>query len=244
MKKLLRKIKGYGFYYKDRKELKRQKGDDQSFVFGKRYPILNERFQSAGTMNGHYFHQDLYVARQIFNHKPVHHVDIGSRADGFVAHVAVFRKIEILDIRTQNEHVENISFRQADLMQLPDDMIDYCDSLSTLHAVEHFGLGRYGDPVDYYGHVKGIENMTKMLKSGGRFYFSVPIGKQRIEFNAHRVFSIDYLLDLFNKSYSLDKFSYVDDKGKFHENIKLSDESIKANFNCRYGCGIFELIKN
>ena len=25
----------------------------------------------------------------------------------------------------------------------------YCDSLSCLHALEHFGLGRYGDAVDF-----------------------------------------------------------------------------------------------
>jgi hypothetical protein len=32
----------------------------------------------------------------------------------------------------------------------------YCDSLSCLHALEHFGLGRYGDPIDPRGHEKGI----------------------------------------------------------------------------------------
>jgi len=32
--------------------------------------------------------QDLLVARWIFDAKPQRHVDIGSRVDGFIAHVA------------------------------------------------------------------------------------------------------------------------------------------------------------
>ena len=86
--------------------------------------------------------------------------------------------------------------------------------------------------------------MNKILKSGGKFYFSVPVGQQRIEFNAHRVFSVQYLIDLLSVSYSIDTLSYVDDNGDLHENIDMNDmESISKNFNCYYGCGIFELTK-
>jgi hypothetical protein len=128
-------------------------------------------------------------------------------------------------------------------MQLPQDMINTYDSLSSLHAVEHFGLGRYGDPVDYFGHIKGIENMTKMLTIGGKYYFAVPIGIQRIEFNGHRVFSTSYLLDLFKEKFRLDSFSYIDDKGDFFEDPIMSQANIDKNFDCNWGCGIFELTK-
>lgn len=73
-------------------------------------------------------------------------------------------------------------------MELPAGMVNYCDSISSLHAIEHFGLGRYGDPIDYFGYLKALQNIAKIVKTGGTFYFSVPIGPQRIEFNAHRVF--------------------------------------------------------
>ncbi|MBC7886422.1 MAG: DUF268 domain-containing protein [Ferruginibacter sp.] len=195
-------------------------------------------------MAGHYFHQDLFVARKIFNNNPVRHIDIGSRTDGFVAHVAVFRKIEIIDIRDQNSKVGNILFRKADLMQLPDDMINSCDSISSLHTIEHFGLGRYGDPIDYYGYQKALDNITKILKAGGKFYFSVPIGKQRIEFNAHRVFSVGFLLKELGNNFTVNSFSYIDDKGDFYENVELSVIEIDKNYGCFYGCGIFELTKN
>ena len=54
------------------------------------YPIINEFNDNSGTAKGHYFHQDLLVAQYIFKNKPKKHVDVGSRVDGFVAHVASF----------------------------------------------------------------------------------------------------------------------------------------------------------
>ena len=112
-----------------------------------------------------------------------------------------------------------------------------------LNVIEHFGLGRYGEPIDVEGHLKGLDNMRQVLKKGGKFYFSTPIGPQRIEFNAHRVFDLEYLLNLFNPHYKIDFFSYVDDAGDFHESVELSDQSIKNNFGCQFGFGIFEMTK-
>jgi hypothetical protein len=65
----------------------------------------------------------------------------------------------------------------------------YCDSLSCLHAIEHFGLGRYGDPINPIGYQRGIANMAELLQPGGTFYLSMPIGQERVEFNANWVFA-------------------------------------------------------
>lgn len=242
-KTLLRALNGGPSFVRDFFRLKKQRGPDKTFPFGPLNPITFERHDESGTMSGHYFHQDLLVARKIFHAKPYKHVDIGSRTDGFVAHVAVFREIEILDIREQKSKVKNISFRQADLMKLQATMQDYCDSISSLHAIEHFGLGRYGDPIDYFGYRKAIGNITQILQTGGTFYFSVPMGPQRIEFNAHRVFSTRYLLDLVKEHFGVQSFSFVDDAGDLHEDVSLSDADVRTNFGCQYGCGIFELRK-
>lgn len=235
-------IIGLPFYFRDYFEIKRQKGKNSDFYFYK-YPILDERFDESGTMSGQYFHQDLYVARRIFNENPKFHVDIGSQTNGFVAHVAAFREIEIMDIRDQKNKVKNISFKRADLMNLPEGMEDYCDSISALHSIEHFGLGRYGDPIDYNGHLKAIKNIAKILQTNGLFYFSVPIGNQRIAFNAHRIFSVKYLLNILQEDFYLKYFSYIDDKGDFFEKVDITQEKIKTNFGCNHGCGIFDLIK-
>ena len=231
------------WYEKDLQELKKQKGNDQTFPFGTPFPILTDKDDQGGVMKGHYFHQDLFIARKIHEANPEKHVDIGSRTDGFIAHVASYRHIELLDIRPIESSVKNISFRQANLMELPKDLLNYTDSISSLHAIEHFGLGRYGDPIDYWGFLKAIQNITMMLKQGGTFYFSVPIGPQRIEFNAHRVFSIAYLMNLLSEQYEISSFSYVDDAGEFHEDIALTNDKIANNCQCNYGCGIFILQK-
>ena len=60
------------------------------------YSILKDYKDNAGTLNGEYFHQDLLVANLIFNHNPKRHIDIGSRIDGFVAHVASLEKLKFL----------------------------------------------------------------------------------------------------------------------------------------------------
>jgi SAM-dependent methyltransferase len=231
-------------FYMDYLKLKQQaKKSGMAFPFGKFYPCLDERNMDSGSASGHYFHQDLLVARRVFKNSPERHVDIGSRIDGFVAHVAAFREIEVLDVRPLSVNIPNIIFRQSDLMKPEPDLKNYCDSVSSLHAIEHFGLGRYGDKLDYNGHLKGLKNIYEMLKKNGKFYFSVPIGPQRIEFNAHRVFSVKYLIELIQNRYRIDSFSYVKDDGDLIRDIPLNLEAINNNFGCKYGCGILELTK-
>lgn len=232
-------------FLKSYRQIKSQaKRSGAAFPFGKLYPCLEDAENESGVASGHYFHQDLLVAGRVFTNNPVKHVDIGSRIDGFVAHVASFREIEVLDIRELSNTIPNIIFRRFDLIDSNFSLRDYCDSLSCLHALEHFGLGRYGDEINYEGHLIGWENIYKTLKKGGKLYFSVPIGPQRIEFNAHRVFSVKYLLDLIGNRYKVDSFSYVDDKGDLCSNVPLEKSRIDKNFSCNYGCGIFELSKN
>jgi hypothetical protein len=229
----------------DLKEFKRQKKElnDSDFVFGKLYPCLDDKYSNNGSAKGDYFHQDLLVARRIFENKPEKHIDVGSRVDGFVAHVASFREISVIDIRPSVGKTHNITFIQQDFMsELSQDMIGLCDSLSCLHAMEHFGLGRYGDPLNFNGHIVGINNLYHVLRKGGKLYFSVPIGTpQRIEFHAHRIFSPKYLVKLFEGKYKIDFFSYVDGLGDLHENVNLTE--FLNNYNDTYGCGIFELTK-
>ena len=237
-------VKGMPSFLKDYQELRRQgKQSGMIFPFAKLYPCMEDRYQKSGIASGHYFHQDLLVANKIFINKPDKHVDIGSRVDGFVAHVASFRHIEVFDIRELAVEIQNIEFRCLDIMDKNFALRDYCDSVSCLHALEHFGLGRYGDKVDYNGHLLGWENIYKILKPGGKFYFSVPIGKQRIEFNAHRVFSLEYLVNMISSRYNIDSFSYVDDNGDLVKDAALDERSLKNSCSCNYGCGIFELTK-
>ncbi len=236
-------IIGLPSFTRDYRKFKKLLINKAEFPFAAIYPIMMEKSTNSGKMKGAYFHQDLLVARRIYENKPVKHVDVGSRIDGFVAHVAVFREIEVFDIRKQTNTVKNIVFKQADFMQLPEDLTEYCDSVSSLHALEHFGLGRYGDPIDPYGHIKGIESLCRMLKPGGTFYFAVPMGKQRIEYNAHRIFDLSYLIKILEEKFDIKSYNYVDDEGDIFENVELKQELIETNYGVYYGCCIFELKK-
>lgn len=203
------------------------------------YPILNDFTKQAGTATGHYFHQDLLVATLIKQANPNRHIDVGSSIEGFVAHVASYREIEVLDIRPlQIAGHSQIRFVQSDLMRLDQSLIGICDSLSCLHALEHFGLGRYGDPIDPNGHLKGFYNLSKMLQSGGTLYVSFPIGKPGVHFNAHRVFHANDILDWSKNLFQLIRFDYVDDDGNLHPNASLTPLPILT-----YGCGIYTLRK-
>lgn len=238
-------LRGLPHFLTDYSFLKRQlKESDGSFPLGRLYPCLEDRFQKSGQATGQYFHQDLLIAQTIFKNNPHRHVDVGSRVDGFVAHVASFRSIEAIDIRPLESNVKNLTYIHMDLMKkLPEEFIESTDSVSCLHALEHFGLGRYGDPINSDGHQVGFKNLVSMLTPGGIFYLSVPIGPQRIEFNAHRVFSIAYLLQMFGDKLKIENFSYIDDKGELQKHAVLDEEAIQTNCGCVYGCGVFELNK-
>lgn len=168
------------------------------------YPCLSDRLDISSTTKNEYFWQDLYVARMIFRDCPVRHVDVGSRLDGFVAHVAAFRNIEVFDVRPMSSSIPGVIFRQVDLMDeksaslwLEDEsQVGCCDSLSCLHVLEHFGLGRYGDPIDPVGYRKGFANLARLLRPGGSFYLSTPMGVERVEFNANWIFSPQTILGL------------------------------------------------
>ena len=203
------------------------------------YPILSDWSDQAGGGSGAYFHQDMLVARRIYESQPQRHIDVGSRFDGFVAHVAVFREIEVVDIRPMHNSIHNVKFLQADLMQSVAPLLAGTDSLSCLHALEHFGLGRYGDPIDPNGHLKGFKSLIAMLKPDGTLYLSFPIGRPVVEFNAHRVFDCEEVLRWPGcESLRLERFDYVDDEGALHEEIPLSEIPVRCTALV-HGCGIY-----
>lgn len=206
-------------------------------------PCLYNWNEEGGITKSEYFWQDLLVARKIFEANPEKHVDIGSRVDGFVAHVASFRKIEVFDVRPITRQVPGVIFKQADLMNTMADMKDYCDSLSCLHALEHFGLGRYGDPVDPKGFEHGLVNMSGLLRRDGVFYLSVPIGLDRVEFNAHRVFDPRIIVKLaMENSLRLSALTVIRQDGIIDELVP--DESQLSDLaSQRYALGIFTFVK-
>lgn len=237
-RKMLRSLRGLPRYARD--YFRFRSGYDGPVEF---LPCLQDWHQEGGSTKLEYFWQDLLVARKIFAARPERHVDIGSRVDGFVAHVASFRDIEVFDVRPISTQVPGVVFRQADFMQPATGMTDYCDSLSCLHALEHFGLGRYGDPVDPDGFERGFRNMARLLKKGGVFYLSVPVGTSRVEFNGQRVLDPQAIIQLAAEtSLELGELMLIRQGGKLE--VLVADRARLAELaRQRYTLGLFTFTK-
>jgi SAM-dependent methyltransferase len=201
-------------------------------------PILSDYDAPAGIARGHYFHQDLWAARRIFAARPATHVDIGSRIDGFAAHVLTFMPLTIVDIRPMESPVEGLTFVQGDATRLSGIADGSLPSLSSLHAIEHIGLGRYRDRIDANGWRTAASELTRVLAPGGRLYLSVPVGRQRVEFNSHRVFAPATIISAF-APLRLVAFNAVDDGDALHLDARPADY-VNANFSC----GMFEFTRD
>lgn len=105
-----------------------------------------------------------------------------------------------------------------------------------MHTVEHIGLGRYGDPIDYDGDLKAISELKRVLAIDGNLLFVVPIGKPIIKFNAHRIYSLKQVLSYF-KELQLLEFSLIPDNALETGIIKNASEEICDQQV--YACGCF-----
>jgi SAM-dependent methyltransferase len=110
-------------------------------------------------------------------------------------------------------------------------------SLSCLHVIEHIGLGRYGDAIDPDGARKAAAELVRILAPRGRLFLSAPVGRERVCFNAHRVFAPESLMALF-APLRLHSFALVDDAGRFRDPARPEEAR-----GLDYGCAMLELVK-
>lgn len=231
-------VRGLPHFLRDRARYRKLAGAGALALRGEHLmPMLYDRFETAGGAHGHYFFQDLWAARKIYQRRPERHVDIGSRIDGFIAHLLVFMPVEIIDVRALPSVMPELSFRQDDATKLAQFADNSLDSISSLHAAEHFGLGRYGDPIAPRAHLDFMASLARVLKPGGRLYFGIPIGRERLEFNAHRVMSPFSVLQAF-EGLELLSFAAVGDDGLYYDNCTPGEVA-----QASYACGLFEFTK-
>ncbi|OFZ65886.1 MAG: hypothetical protein A2V79_06825 [Betaproteobacteria bacterium RBG_16_56_24] len=185
--------------------------------------------------DAHYFYQGAWLARRIRSSKIAKHVDIGSSVltmSVLSAHV----ETTFVDYRPLKASLPGLTSIAGNILDLPfaDDSVE---SLSCLHVIEHIGLGRYGDPLDPQGSVKAALELQRIVSSGGNLFLSLPVGRERICFNAHRVHAPASVLGMFTQM-RLAEFSYVDDQGRYYE-----DRPVEEAVHLEYGCGLFKFEK-
>ncbi len=179
-----------------------------------------DRVAQAGSVN-HYFWQDLWAAKHIFENKPELHYDIGSRVDGSIADLLSFgQKVNLIDVRPLDVQIPGVSFTQADATELKEIEDGAISSLSALCSLEHFGLGRYGDPIDPEACFKCFEAIQRKVAPGGNIYIAVPVGREGVEFNAHRVFYAETIVREFSKcqlvEFSIDRGTHIEYDAPLH----------------------------
>ncbi len=197
-----------------------------------RYPCLGDKTAITG-FDHHYIYHTAWAARIVAQTRPVRHVDISSSLY-FCALVSAFIPVQFYEYRPADLHLGNLSSELADLLALPFANASI-NSLSCMHVVEHIGLGRYGDPLDPDGDLKAIAELKRVLANGGSLLFVVPVGKPKIMFNAHRIYSYSQIASAF-ADLQLQQFALITDNGQEGLIENAPTEMADAQ---TYGCGCF-----
>lgn len=202
------------------------------------FPCLFDNVKKTN-FDPHYIYHPAWAARIISTKiKPKKHTDISSILH-FSTLVSAFVPVEFYDYRPAEIKLDNLECKRADLTKLPFDS-NSIESISCMHTVEHVGLGRYGDSIDPEGDIKAINELIRVIKPGGSLLFVVPVGRSRIEFNAHRIYSYRQVSDMF-KNMTLKEFSLIPDN--FKDVGMIVDASEDEVDKQEWGCGCFWFIK-
>ena len=220
-------------YQSDWEEYSRMKGAE-ILSAAEAYPCLLDDTPSA-SYDSHYFYQDIWAFKRVLASGAAKHVDVGSRVD-YVGFLTAVTSVTFVDIRPLSVDLERVECVRGSILAMPFED-GSCDSLSCLHVAEHIGLGRYGDSLNPLGTVEAAKELSRVLAPGGSLYFSVPIGRPRVCFNAHRVHSVEQILGYF-PTVDLTGFSCVDDRGAFHDD---ADPAVLTGAS--YACGMFHFKK-
>lgn len=136
-------------------------------------------------------------------------VDIGSVTGWYsaimLAHGA--KKSYVLEYnKILSKHPKVIPMMSKDFWNSPREF-DFGTSISSF---EHDGLGRYGDPINPLGDMESMRKMKKVIKKEGLFFLSVPIGKDTLVWNKHRIYGRKRFFKLIEGWELIDSFGFKD----------------------------------
>ncbi len=225
-------LKIWGAYLNFFKEWKQFKAAGGKTSFRYIYPFLNLGKNDGQSGGGQYFYQDIWALKKLSVLKPVMLYDIGSRFDGFTGQATAICPVTSVDIRPPSFTLPGLFFLKGDILQLPFES-NTINVLSCLHTIEHIGLGRYGDAINPNGFNEALIELQRVIAPGGSLILSMPVGKERVEFNAQRVLDPSTCICIL-KHMQLIEFSVINDKNEFVENVQPENYS-----DARYSCGLF-----
>lgn len=197
-------------------------------------PILNDDTAQTG-FDAHYIYHTAWALRRLKAINPPYHCDFGSSLY-FVVMASAIVPLVFGDYRPPAFDLPDLKVVSVNLTAtgLADASLP---SVSCMHVVEHVGLGRYGDPIDYEGDLLAMRELKRIVAPGGSLLFVVPIGHPRIVYNAHRIYGYGQILETFTDRFDLADFALITDEGRF---IPGAPSTLAESQT--YGCGCFHFI--
>lgn len=212
------------------------------FVLDKKDVQLHTQDATTQTnFDRHYIYHPAWAARILAETKPKMHVDISSTLH-FCSMLSAFMPVKFYDYRPAALELSNLSCDAADLTALPFEDHSIA-SLSCMHTVEHIGLGRYGDPIDYDGDWKAMKELARVLAKDGNLLFVVPIGHQSIiQFNGHRVYHPNAIKEIFAaEGLTLKEFVWIPEQSS--DGGLVENPDVLLLHHQTYACGCFWFTK-
>lgn len=140
-------------------------------------------------------------------------LDIGSAGSVLPTVLAAMgNKVICLDMRNWPVEYKGVEILRGEVStaDIPEGS---CDVITCVSALEHFGLGRYGDRHDVDGDFKGLARIRTWLKTEGVLILTLPYGRPTVAYPAHRVYDESRLARLTEGLTVLDRRFYgpIDD---------------------------------
>lgn len=199
-------------------------------------PCVSDRTATTD-FDHHYIYMNGWAFRQISAARPSKHVDVGSQIS-FVTTLSAVVPVTFVDIRPLTAELSGLESLKGSILSLPFEDREV-SSISSLHVIEHIGLGRYGDPLDPEGSRKAIKELARILEKNGSLYLGLPIGRERVCFNVHRVHNPVQIVTWFQEEgLTLKGFAAVNDQGRFLSPCKPEEMSGQE-----YACGMYHFVR-
>jgi SAM-dependent methyltransferase len=138
-----------------------------------------------------------FATKQLNRLEPQSVLDIGSYRHYVLGLLSHYR-VTTIDVRARPPASINETVITADAKSvgLPDRSFD---AVISLCALEHFGLGRYGDAFDIDADKKALAEMLRVLKPSGQLILTTTVTRASagLAFNAHRIYTLEMIREFF-----------------------------------------------